>query len=43
MFDQNLSYRLDAVIAQLDSQPSRLRRWVLRLYKYWLERGVSCN
>lgn len=43
MFDQNLSHRIDRVIAQLDSQPSRLRRFALRVIKRWLERGVPCN
>ena len=44
MFDQNLSYRIDRIIAQLDSQPSRLRRFALRVIKRWLERSVpSCN
>lgn len=42
-FDINLSRRLDAVQAQLDCRPGRLRAFVLRVMKRWLEWGVPCN
>lgn len=39
-FDPELSYKLDAVIILLDYHPSAPVRFVLRLYKRWLERGI---
>jgi hypothetical protein len=39
-FDPERSYKLDAVITLLDMRIPRFVRWVLRLYKRWLERGI---
>jgi hypothetical protein len=40
-FDPELSYKLDAVVTLLDMRIPRVVRWILRLYKRWLERGIQ--
>ncbi len=40
MFDKELSLKLDRVIIELERRPPLLRRFVLRIIKRWLERGV---
>ena len=39
-FDKDLSLRLDRIIIELERRPPVLRRFVLRVVKRWLERGV---
>lgn len=40
MLRSDVSHRLDAVVILLDMRPPWYVRLALRVYKYWLERGI---